>query len=37
MIGIETAVGLAKDGHTVTVLEAMPKIMEGKFIPRPTR
>ena len=35
MIGIETAVGLAKDGHTVTVLEAMPKIMEGKFIPRP--
>lgn len=35
MIGIETAVGLAQNGHTVTVLEALPKIMEGKFVPRP--
>lgn len=33
MIGIESAVGLAKDGHRVTVLEAMPEIMENKFVP----
>lgn len=33
MIGIESAVGLAQGGHTVTVLEALPQIMEGKFVP----
>lgn len=33
MVGCETAVGLALEGHKVTILEALPEIMEGKFVP----